>query len=294
MKTEKIHDGWGVIWRPTKDELFSLSADELRDSIYQHRLIIIKSVGKLTRPEIYWLMDRLGRPWDEHQYVVSQERSSIEYHADQRYVITNFSNKTVRRITTARMSWHSDIPNHETNPFPIRLLYMNQQPSSDYGQTEWLNIDLDQIIPGAEELKYFSECSVLQQSWWHPGTELRMLPFIKHHPIIQDRSSLRLNFFAKENGDNSDAWILKSFHHDKEISNHDLIGNTIQRLQIARPDLFYRHRWDIGDIAIYDNWSFVHGRSPLVLEAGEVREFIRGNIDHEPTDQFTARQHFNL
>jgi alpha-ketoglutarate-dependent taurine dioxygenase len=293
MKTEKIHDGWGVIWRPTKQELFSMSADEFRDNIYQHRLIIIKSVGDLNRAEIYWLMDRFGKPWNEFQYIDSQERFSIEQHADQRYVITNFSSNTSRKITSARMAWHCDIPNHETKPFPIRFLYMKQQPNPEYGQTEWLNIDLDQLNLSEEELKYYGECSVQQQSWWHPGTNLRILPMIKTHPIV-DRQSLRLNYFVNSDGTRKDAWILKSFHNGQEISNHDLIGSMIQKLVMSRPELYYRHRWDTGDMAIYDNWSFVHGRTRLVLEAGEAREFIRGNIDHEPTDQFQAREHFKL
>ena len=263
MKVEKIHDAWGEIWFPTKEELFSLTPNFIRDSIYKHRLIIIKSVGRLEKHEIYWLMDRLGQPWDEHQYVGSQERFLIDYHKDQKYVLTHFSNKTTRKITSAPMAYHADIPNHATKPFPHRFLYMNQQPSSDYGKTEWLAIDLDLINLSDEELRYYSECSVLQQRWWHPGTELRQYSMIKEHPIVVGRKSLRLNYYVRPLG-RQDAWILKSFYKDQEMSNHQLIGSAMEKL-LTRKELKYQHTWDIGDMALYDNWSFIHGRTELVL-----------------------------
>jgi alpha-ketoglutarate-dependent taurine dioxygenase len=295
MKTQKIHPGWGEIWSPTKEELFSLSPEDFRSGIYKNRLLIIKGVGQLSRAELYWLMDRFGKPWDETQYLGSQERFIIDHHNDQRYVLTHFSNNTTRKIKSGRMAWHSDIPNHATKPFPIRFLYMNRQPSSEYGQTEWLNIDLDQLNLSSEELQYFEECTVEQQSWWNPGSELRILPVIKTHPILEERKSLRLNYFVNPAVETSkDAWIRKSFYKGQEIKNTELIGNTINRLLDTRPDLFYRHVWDIGDMAIYDNWSFVHGRTPLVLEPGEIREFLRSNIDHETSEEFSTRQHFQL
>jgi alpha-ketoglutarate-dependent taurine dioxygenase len=292
MKVEKIHDAWGEIWYPTKEELFSLSPNFIRDSIYKHRLIIIKSVGRLEKHEVYWLMDRFGQPWDESQYVDSQERFLIDDHKDQKYVITHFSNQTTRKIPFAPMAYHTDIPNHATKPFPHRFLYMNQQPSSDYGKTQWLSIDLDLIKMSNEQLEYFNKCSVIQQSWWHPGTELQHLPMIKSHPIIKDRKSLRLNYFVQPGG-KQDAWILKSFCQGNEIPNQQLIGNTMNSM-LERDDLKYQHTWEIGDMAIYDNWSFVHGRTALVLEPGEIREFWRANIDHLSNDEFNSKQFFQL
>lgn len=292
MKVEKIHDHWGQIWSPTKEELFSLTASFIRDSIYNHRLVIIKSVGRLEKKEIFWLMDRLGRPWDEHQYVDSHEQFLIEYHKNQRYVTTFFSNKTTKKITSAPMPYHADIPNHVSKPFPHRFLYMEKQPSSQHGKTEWLAVDLDLLDLPIEEINYFEECSILQQSWWNPGTELKKYPMIKEHPIINGRKSLRLNYFVKLSG-RQDAWILESFYKDQKMPNQILIGKTIDRL-LTREELKYQHTWEIGDIAIYDNWSFLHGRTALVLQPGDVREMWRANIDHLTTKEFNSKKFFEL
>ena len=297
MEINKIHSAWGEIWRISKEELFSLPYDFFRNKIYEARLIIIKNVGKLTNEEIYYLMDKFGKPWDKEQYIDSRELHFEGTYKDQPYVLTTFDNGNVirnKKIPNSEMPWHADIPNHETAPFPHRFLYMNVQPDSNYGKTRWLNIDLDILQLTQEQESFFRDCSVLQQSWWEPGKNLQHHSFIKSHPLIKDRESLRLNFYVKKDDPKTNsAWILKSFYKDQEIDNLQLVGNTIYKLY-QRPKLVYEHTWDVGDMAIYDNWSFVHGRSALIDEENALRQFIRGNIDHQTDDQFKDKKFFIL
>jgi alpha-ketoglutarate-dependent taurine dioxygenase len=297
MQIEKIHKMWGEVWHVTRDELFSLPADFYRNQIYKSRLIIIKSVGKLTLEEIYFLMDKFGAPWKSEQYKDSRERFIEKEYNQQSFTLTTFDNGDSlrnKKIPNSEMPWHSDIPNHDTAPFPHRLLYMNTQPDSSYGKTRWLNVDLDILKLSSDQITFFNECSVLQQSWWEQGKNLQHLPFIKTHPIIPDRKSLRLNFYVDgKNPGTSGAWILKSFYAGNEISNQQLVGNTINDLY-QRSDLVYEHTWDIGDIAVYDNWSFVHGRSALMDESNALRQFIRGNIDHQTDLEFSNKEFFKL
>jgi alpha-ketoglutarate-dependent taurine dioxygenase len=77
------------------------------------------------------------------------------------------------------------------------------------------------------------------------------------------------------------------------MSNHQLIGSAMEKL-LTRKELKYQHTWDIGDMALYDNWSFIHGRTELVLEPGEVREFWRANIDHQTEEEFNLKHFFQL
>lgn len=293
MRIHQIHSRWGDIWYLTKEELFSLDPAEFRKKIYDRRLVIIKSVGTLSNIEIFWLMQNFGKPWEEQQYVNSRETFITDYNKNQKYVLTKFSTSTTNKIGLGEMPWHSDIPNNRFNPFPIRFLYMNIHPNNEYGQTRWLNIDLDILNLDQHKLEYFNKCSVIQQSWHRPGTENQKLSFVKNHMFIPNRKSLRLNYFVKNNGMSKDAWILKSLYNDKEISNETLIGDTIDEL-LYRPELYYQHIWDIGDIAIYDNWSFIHGRTKLVIHPGEEREFIRANIDHLTDRQFNNKTAFIL
>lgn len=293
---EPIHKDWGEIWRISKEELFSLPASFFRDSIYKKRLIIIKSVGQLSTEEIYWLMDRFGKPWNKNQYISSREQYFESTFKNQNYCLTTFDNSDPiknKKIPSLEMPWHADIPNSKDNPFPHRFLYMNIQPDSNYGKTRWLNIDLDLLKLNHVEDSYYRECSVIQQSWWERGQNLNHLSLVKKHPIV-DRESLRLNFYVKENVPSTEsAWILYSLHKNKKISNEELIGHTIDRLY-QRKELVYEHQWDIGDMAIYDNWSFVHGRTALIDDVNAVRQFIRGNIDHQTFEEFSSKQFFNL
>ncbi len=294
---EPIHNNWGEIWRLSKDELFSLPPSFFRNKIYEKRLIIIKSVGKLSTEEIYYLMDKFGQPWNKDQYVGSREQHFESNHKDQHYCLTTFDNSDPiknKKIPNVEMPWHADIPNSKEKPFPHRFLYMNVQPDPNYGKTRWLNIDLDLLKLNCVEESYYRECSVVQQSWWERGQNLQHLPFVKMHPIVKDRESLRLNFYVKENSPGTEsAWILYSFHKSNKIPNEQLIGYTIERLY-QRKELVYEHTWDVGDMAIYDNWSFVHGRTALIDDTNLLRQFIRGNIDHQTLDEFNSKKFFIL
>lgn len=292
MIKEKIHKDWGMIWKVDRRELFDLPAHEFRDAIYENRLLVIKNVGNLTSNEIYYLMDKFGKPWNENQYIDSQERYEIDYYRDQKFVVTRFSNKTTKKIKSKEMPFHADIPNHPDRPFPHRFLYMNKQPSNLYGRTYWLNIDLDLLNLENKELNYYKDCSVIQQSWWEPGTNLQKLSFIKNHPIVEGRQSLRLNYYVLPQGQ-KDAWILECYHKDQKLDNRTFLGTIIDKLR-SRPELMYTHTWDEGDMVIYDNWSFIHGRTPLVLQENEIREFIRANIDHVSDEDFKNKDFFQL
>lgn len=297
MEIKKIHSNWGEIWKLTKDELFNLPYGFYRDRIYESRLVIIKNVGPLSNEEIYYLMDKFGKPWETEQYKESREMFFENEFNGQRYVLTTFDNGDVirnKKIPNNEMPWHSDIPNHKTKPFPHRLLYMNAQPDPNYGKTRWLNVDLDILNLPEDKVKMFQECYVIQQSWWERGKNLQRLSFIKDHPIVKERKSLRLNYFVKEDEPiTSNAWILKSFHKDQELSNSQLIGNAIHELY-QNKNFVYEHTWDIGDIAVYDNWSFVHGRTALIDDTNALRQFIRGNIDHQTTEEFNNKNFFKL
>lgn len=294
MKKEKIFNNWGEIWYPTKDELLQLPHHEFHESIYKNRLIIIKSVGHLDPEELYYISDKFGRPWGIPQYEYSREVHETYVHKDQPYVLTRFNNQLIQKIANTHMPWHADIPNHPTKPFPIRILYMNKQPSNYYGKTRWLNIDLDIINLTEQELAYYNDCTVLQQNWLRPNTELQTLSFIKSTPMVEGRKSLRLNyFFNSDKPSTQNAWIKKSFYKNEEIDNRMLIGETIEKL-LLKENILYEHTWDVGDMAIYDNWSFIHDRTALKLEPGEIRELLRLNIDHEPANEFNGRKKFVL
>jgi len=222
-----------------------------------------------------------GYPWKEEYYKYSNEATEIITDGSAEYALSTFSNsiKADTRIRNSEMPWHADIPNHQIYPFPHRTLWIVKNPNPTIsGKTRWLNIEVG-IEYLNESLKDLADrMSVLQQSWYKPGTDTHMYDFIKIHPIT-GRKSLRLNFYVKPG--NEDAWILKTYIDGIEQPDNSLIQLFIDHL-LQYDELLYEHTWDDYDIAIYDNYAFIHGRSKLVFtdENNSERKFYRMNINH--------------
>jgi alpha-ketoglutarate-dependent taurine dioxygenase len=110
-----------------------------------------------------------------------------------------------------------------------------------------------------------------------------MFDFIKVHPVT-GKKSLRLNYYATS--EKSGAWIKKVYIDGIEQPDCSLIQTYIDYL-LQFPELYIKHVWDTYDIAIYDNYSFIHGRTALVFNEGNnERKFYRINIDHMSTEDF--------
>jgi alpha-ketoglutarate-dependent taurine dioxygenase len=220
-----------------------------------------------------------GRPWQPHEYKATQELTvKIPGTA---LCVSEFSNKLITRIGDEEMLWHADIPNKIINPFPHRALWIDKNPNPLIsGKTRWLNITLDfcKEFLSPEQLSLLDRVTVEQQSWHRPGTEIRQYPLIKTHSITGQKS-LRLNAYCTPEA--SDLWIKRVFIDEVEQQDCSLIQGFISTLENV-PELSYTHTWERKDIAIYDNWSFIHGRTPIILSdtLENERKFYRINIDH--------------
>lgn len=287
MRTKQIHDTWGTIVEFDDPMDFFKSETDWRDMIYQRKLIIFKRMN-------FKLLDYMkfgyafGDPWSPEDYQYSNERSVklIDNNDGKEYATSEFSNKIVsaRKIGLIEMPWHADIPNRNYKPFPHRSLWIVKNPNPEIsGKTKWLNITLADcekyLTPELKNL--MTRITVRQQSWYAQGTDIQLHSFIKTHPVTGEQS-LRLNYYCDPLKGITNAWI-KEVYIDNVLQ-HDcsLIQKYIDCLT-AHDDLLYYHQWDDYDIAIYDNYPFIHGRTPIVLgETAETQErkFYRTNIDH--------------
>ena len=292
MKTTPIHPGWGsIVEFPTPLDFFKSDKQQWSNMLYDRKLIVFKKMN-FSELDFAKFSHCFGAPWHGSDYTYSHERFTelTDPTDSKKYTITAFSNKIVKVISSTEMPWHADIPNRRTNPFPHRALWMILNPNPEVsGQTRWLNIEhgIEYLTPELKEL--LPRITVLQQSWYQEGGDFQMHDFVKVHPVT-GRQSLRLNFYVGYPGvKNSDnAWIKKVFIDGVEQPDQNLIQRYIDHL-LTVPELYYQHRWDDYDIAIYDNYPFIHGRTKLNLKLDQAtdnnnvleRKLMRVNIDHE-------------
>lgn len=287
MIQSNIHSSWGtVIEFDNPMNFFDQPENFWRDLIYSRKLLIFKRMN-FSLLDYMKFAHSFGTPWTADEYRYSRELALTERDTDGReYATSQFSNKLIstRKIGHMEMPWHADIPNRSYRPFPHRSLWIVKNPNPEIsGKTKWLNINLadcEQYLD--DELQdLIDRVTIEQQSWYAQGTDIQTHSFVKIHPVTGERS-LRLNYYNDPKQGITNAWIKTVFIDGEPQKDCSLIQRYINCLT-KHPDLLYYHQWDDYDIAIYDNYPFIHGRTPLVLDAsastGE-RKFYRTNIDH--------------
>lgn len=283
MKVTKIHESWGAIVEfDDPQEVFSKDRAFWREFIYKHHLVIFKHMT-------FELVDYAkfghlwGRPWRGLEYRSTHELPVAVMDGERKLFVSEFSNVLINKITNEEMMWHSDIPNKAINPFPHRALWIVKNPNGQIsGKTRWVNIMLDECkrYLRPDQVALLDKVKIVQQSWYKPGTEIGTHDFIKTHPITGTRS-LRLNAYCQPDKGWNNLWIKNVIIDGVEQPDCRLIEDFTNTLKDI-PELYYEHTWDYKDIAIYDNWSFIHGRSAIILTDPQEneRKFYRINIDH--------------
>ena len=288
MKIENIHDTWGIIITlNSPEEFFEYSPDYWRELAYNKKLIFFKKVN-FTKAQYAEFGLRFGAPWVAESYEYSREGAEIVPDAVGNNIISPISNSS-KRLGMTDMPWHADIPNRQYKPFPFRSLWIVDNPLPEVsGKTSWLNLE-DAINYLPQSMKdMLPRISVIQQSWYEPGTDIQEFSFVKTHPIT-GKDSLRLNYFNWLS--RKEGWITGVKVDGKLQPDCAIIRNWLYFLQ-SIPELVYQHTWDTNDIAIYDNWPFVHSRTQLQFDTEtQTRKFYRINIDH--LDEQEWQEHKN-
>lgn len=282
-----INTNWGSKIEITAEEFFDQDINFWRNLSYEKKLLIFKKV-EFTKKDYVNFGRRFGKLWNDKDYRYSRESADPVTIDNSVFFVSPFSNIISKRLVNQEMPWHADIPNRSHNPFPFRSLWITKNPNPKYsGKTSWLNLELAMQYLSEEELSFVSNSSVVQQSWYEPGTDVKELPMIKQHPITGNKS-LRLNFFNDPEKNISNAWITGIKHNEQLQENCYFIRDLLLKLEKI-PELVYEHTWDTFDIAIYDNWSFVHKRSHLIPNRNDPeRHFFRINIDHCTNEEWNT------
>jgi len=272
MNIENIHD-WGLtITLDSPQEFFDQPIDFWRKLIYGKPIIFFKAVN-FTNEQYAEFSYRFGKPWAPADYRYSHEASE----SVGAMTVSPFSNES-KKLGMTDMPWHSDIPNRRIKPFPFRSLWIVSNPNPTIsGKTRWLNLEkaMDYLTPEMRDL--LPRVRIIQQSWYKPGTDLQEFDLVKTHPVT-GRQSLRLNYYNWQT--RRDAWITGVKIDGKLQPTCKLVKDWLEYLEQI-PELTYEHTWDTNDIAIYDNWVFLHARTKLLFDYNtDTRKFLRINIDH--------------
>jgi len=186
-------------------------------------------------------------------------------------------NPEYARFLFGNQLWHMDGTYEEIPPFAT--LFMPYRLSREGGDTMFAStyaayedlpeeekekLDKLKVVHTMQAALFPAkrDCTVEEFAVWHSYPN-RTHPLVWHHK--SGRKSLVLS---------TSAAYVEGMHH---AESHDLLQRLMAHA--TQEKYTYRHKWQVGDLAMWDNTGSMHRAMPF--EEGSVREFHRCTLNGE-------------
>jgi len=268
-----LKPNFGIMIEGASQDIINMPDDEFRSLFYKNKLLIIRG----SQPKIddfYHICSKIGRTMTLEEYAEGRDAAAPAIVDGKAIYYSVFSNKTTG-IGTGPMLWHKDNCNRGSISYPVRSLLMVNCPNTNAGFTQFLDTDtawsrLDQSLRD----KWLS-CKVEQHSWYVPGTELEVFPSMKQHPVTGA-------ILPRLNSCGNDGWISDLLDENNNRLGCQLALDITKAMEKIE-DAVYTHKWQVGDIIMFDNYYFLHTRTALEIEPHQERLMWRINSLHDET-----------
>jgi alpha-ketoglutarate-dependent taurine dioxygenase len=270
MNIKNIHENWCTEYTTSYDEFMEETAEVWRDRLVSRGLLIIKGFGpNLTDKQFHNISSKFGTLWTVEDYRAGSGKFDVTLNKETLGTPTSYFKTTNNHWKDTEMFYHSDMAHIGEKSFPARALYMVRTANDDSGQTEWLNLEeaYDQFTD--EEKEYYSDVNIFQHYMYEPGTRITEYPFLKTNPY-SGRVSPRMNCYGK-----GKTWIHHVTKGGEEVIQFREFMEKIFRLCESKSNTLYKHKWDNGDMLIYDNWNSVHRRDLVTFQPGEPDRLLK-------------------
>ena len=249
----------------------------LYDCFLKYHLLCIRS-SKLSSKELYNLAIIFGTPFTE----VTRDHWDLEVPEisilNSTYV--NLSDKPKNPKLNRRNGWHTD-HSFKKKPPKATILHAHEIPSYG-GHTRFCNTNkaYDDLPKNKKEfLKSLNavHCYDTQRAPARPvertASEIKETPDVVHPLILNhDETNIKSIYFNANRTDRIVGYDRKKSDEIlDEIDNH-----------ITQNKYRYDHKWNIGDIIIWDNRCLIHSVNvdyPIKESRIHLRTLIKGNIN---------------
>jgi alpha-ketoglutarate-dependent taurine dioxygenase len=276
MRIETIHDGWGSIYHVESiNEALGAGTDFWKNEIYTRRLVILRN-PPASKAQFWQFCSLFGVTFSLDQYKHMQEHvERIEVDGMSQF-IGLMSPRISQRLGSGALYWHAD---NADLGLPMRALRLAESEDTSDGALSWLNVEYAWQHLGEPIQQRWRGLQVEQQSWYQKGTGFEIFPAVKTHPVTGVESP-RANDYCIAGTSRDDRWI-----HDVLDANGTRLGGIEMKHLLesmeAVPNAVYTHEWLLGDITIYDNQAFLHGRPALRMGSTGQRTLWRCNMNHD-------------
>ncbi len=270
MQIRNIHNNWCTEYTTSYDEIMAESAETWRNRLVNRVLLIVKGLPPtLTDEQFHNIAKKFGILWNVEDYRNGSGKFDVTLNKENLKTPTSYFKTANNRWKDTEMFYHADMAHVGEKSFPARALYMVRTANNDSGQTEWLHLEEAYAQFTETEREYYSDVKVYQHFMYEPGSRIEEFPFLKTNPF-SGRISPRINCYGK-----GYTWIHHVTKGGEEVVRFKEFMEGIYRLCESKPNTLYKHKWDNGDILIYDNWNSVHRRDTVTFEEGEPDRLLK-------------------
>lgn len=276
VKEQPVLDSWGSIYHVGRiQDALDMGPDYWKTQMYTRRLVILRTAE--TDRALFWKWcGMFGRQFGLPQYRRMREHVEPINVDGQIEFIGILSLVTSKRLGGRALYWHADNPDVG---LPMRALCMASCEDLTDGALSWLNIEHAWQQLDENTRNTWRTRKVELQSWYEKGTGFQIYPAVKQHPVTGVEGPFA-NDYCLAGTSRDDRWV-----HDVLDANDQRLGGAEMRDLLeameATQDAIYTHYWQLGDIAIYDNQAFLHGRPALRMGPQGDRVMWRCNVDHD-------------
>lgn len=217
--------------------------EELNELFCKHSALLFRNQD-LTDPEFYNAVEAFGKPWSR-----SREDGDRLKHTEP----TDGSHPFIEVVSESGLlgdmivPWHIDLLHISTQEIPNRVLYCTEVEDPDEVGTVFIStrLSMHQDIDFTHYKDTNAAYRVDYPVHYIPNTIVR--PLLNWHP------------YHNEYCFNGDLQFTRFIQGLSSEESKKLIQNTIQEMTNT-PDQMYEHKWQVGDVLFYDNYSLMHTR----------------------------------
>lgn len=201
----------------------------------------------------------LGKHWGNlHRHATTALPKGWDNGLDEVHVVYTDENNVPNTAFTQTYLWHSDVT-YEKQPPSYTTLKLLDGPSEG-GDTSWVSgyALYDALSPGLK--RYVETHSAMHSAFEQAGDAMRNGKHVRRKPIITEHPLVRVHpvtayksLFVNPGFTRSIVGVPKG--------ESDAILNYLFSLIATSHDISVRFKWNIGDIALWDNRVTVHSAS---------------------------------
>ena len=229
-------------------DLTSLEKTKVYNLFAKQKVLIFKDQS-LNNTQLKDICSIFGQVWDNSNEKYSGLQQSVVSGHEDNFVETVSEDGLLK---SGIIPWHIDLTHFPSQLLPNRILYAIELEGEPAGTKFIDTVQGLHLINNSIREFLKSATALCKAPYKTPWDCYVRRPAIQWHPMHNDYGLVADELFTQ--------WIegLEEGTDYKQWIRNNVIDNMMS------DETTYTHRWNVGDLVVYDNWSTIHYRDSFI------------------------------